>query len=101
VPEKHSIIVGNDVWIGNNVTILPGVKIGNGVTILTGAVVSKDIPDYAIVGGIPAEVINKKHNEETIQKMNRIAWWNWEEEKIKENCNDFYLPMDQFLKKHS
>lgn len=99
-PKKANIIVGNDVWIGMNVAILPGVTIGNGVTILAGAVVSNDIPDYAIVGGIPASIIKFKHNSETIKALNEISWWNWSDEKIKKNINDFYLPMDNFIKKH-
>jgi acetyltransferase-like isoleucine patch superfamily enzyme len=99
-PEKANIIIGNDVWIGMNATILPGVRIGNGVTILAGAVISKDIPDYAIVGGVPAAIIRFKHNQETIDSLNKICWWNWSEEKIKTNVNDFYLPIDIFIKKH-
>lgn len=99
-PEKTDILIGNDVWIGMNATILPGVKIGNGVTIVAGAVVSKDIPDYAIAGGVPARIIKFKHSQETINALNKISWWNWPEEKIKTNLNDFYVPMDIFIKKH-
>jgi acetyltransferase-like isoleucine patch superfamily enzyme len=99
-PEKSNIIIGNDVWIGMNATILPGVKIGNGVTILAGAVVSDDIPDYAIAGGVPARIIKLKHSPEGIEKLKKISWWNWSEEKIKLNINDFYLPTDIFIKKH-
>lgn len=99
-PEKSNIIIGNDVWIGMNATILPGVKIGNGVTILAGAVVSDDIPDYAIVGSVPARIIKFKHSSEIIEELNKISWWNWSEEKIKLNVNDFYLPIDIFVKKH-
>ncbi|KRD07455.1 hypothetical protein ASE21_18385 [Flavobacterium sp. Root901] len=99
-PNKSDIIVGNDVWIGMNATILPNVKIGNGVSILAGAVVSDDIPDYAIAGGIPAKVIKFKHNQETIDALNKISWWDWSDEKIKENINDFYLSIDSFIKKH-
>jgi acetyltransferase-like isoleucine patch superfamily enzyme len=100
-PSKTGIIVGNDVWIGMNVTILPEVKIGNGVTILAGAVVSESIPDYAIAGGVPAKVIQLKHDKEKINALNKICWWDWSEEKIKLNVNDFYLPIDTFIKKHS
>lgn len=99
-PEKSNIIIGNDVWIGMNATILPGVKIGNGVSILAGAIVSDDIPDYAIVGGVPARIIKFKHSPEIIEKLNKINWWNWPEEKIKLNVNDFYLSIDIFVKKH-
>lgn len=99
-PEKRDIIIGNDVWIGMNATILPAVKIGNGVTVLAGAVVSDDIPDYAIVGGVPARIIKFKHSPEIIEKLNKISWWNWSEEKIRLKVNDFYLPIDIFIKKH-
>lgn len=99
-PLKTGIIVGNDVWIGMNVTILPGVTIGNGVTVLAGAIVSEDIPDYAVVGGIPAKVIKFKHDKEKIDALNKISWWDWPEEKIKQNINDFYLPMENFIQKY-
>ena len=99
-PEKSDIVIGNDVWIGMNATILPGVTIGNGVTILAGAVVSDDIPDYAIVGGVPSKVIKFKHKPEFVEALNKIGWWDWPAEKIKANVNDFYLPVDLFIKKY-
>lgn len=99
-PKKTNITIGNDVWIGMNVTILPNVKIGNGVTILAGAIVSTDIPDYAIAGGVPSKIIKFKHNQEIIDSLNKIRWWDWSKEKIKLNVNDFYLPIDIFIKKH-
>jgi virginiamycin A acetyltransferase len=97
--EKHSITIGNDVWIGIGATILPGVIVGNGVTILASAVVSEDVPDYAVVGGVPAKLVKLKHNEATIFKMNRIAWWNWDPGKVEKNVSDFYLPVSEFIKK--
>lgn len=99
-PKKTNILVGNDVWIGMNVTILPGVKIGNGVTILAGAVVNEDIPDYAVAGGLPAKILSLKHSKDIIDSLNKINWWDWSDKKIKENINDFYLPMDSFIQKH-
>jgi acetyltransferase-like isoleucine patch superfamily enzyme len=99
-PQKANIIIGNDVWIGMNATILPGIKIGNGVTVMAGTVVSNDVPDYAIVGGVPAQVVKFKHNQEIIDALNTISWWNWSEEKIKLNINDFYLPIENFIQKH-
>lgn len=99
-PKKQNIIIGNDVWIGARVTILPGVSVGNGVTILTGSVVSEDVPDYAIVGGVPAKILKLKHSQDIINKLNLISWWNWKETKIKDSINDFYLPIDEFIKKH-
>jgi acetyltransferase-like isoleucine patch superfamily enzyme len=99
-PLKANIVIGNDVWIGMNATILPGTNIGNGVTILAGAIVSEDIPDYAIVGGVPAKLIKYKHSQEIIDALNKISWWDWSEEKIKHNVNDFYLPIEIFIQKY-
>ena len=101
MPLKHTILVGNDVWIGPNVTVLPGVEIGNVVTILAGAVVSDNILDYAIVGGVPAKVVKYKHDAVTILKLNNIAWWSWNSAKIKENASDFYLSVDEFINKYN
>lgn len=100
-PQKQNIIIGHDVWIGARATILPNVVIGNGVTILTGAIVTDDVPDYAIVGGVPAKIISFKHEPIVIQKLNKIAWWYWDNNKIKESINDFYQPTEKFIKKHS
>lgn len=99
-PLKQNILIGNDVWIGSNVTILPGVQIGNGVTILAGAVVSENISDYAVVGGVPAKILKYKHDANIILKLNKIAWWEWHKSKIKVNANDFYLSVDEFITKH-
>lgn len=99
-PQKQNITIGNDVWIGAKATILPGVSVGNGVTILAGAVVSEDVPDYAIVGGVPAKILKLKHSQDIVNKLNSISWWNWEEAKIRDSINDFYLPIDEFIKKH-
>lgn len=92
--------IGNDVWIGRNAIIITGCQVGNGVIIGAGAVVTKDIPDYAVVAGVPAKTIRYRYNQEQIRKMNIIAWWDWEDEKIRENYMDFYLEIDEFIEKH-
>ena len=97
--EKSKIIIGNDVWIGMNAIILPNVKIGNGVTILAGSVVSKDVPDYAIVGGMPAVIVKMKYDTVTIEKLKKIAWWDWDASKLEKNVSDFYEPMEFFINK--
>lgn len=99
--KKHDIRIGNDVWIGMNATILPGTVVGNGVTIMAGAVVSGNFPDYSVIGGVPAKVISMKHQPEIIEKLNQISWWNWETEKVEKNAGDFYLPIEDFIRKWS
>lgn len=95
--EESKTIIGNDVWIGMNAIILPNVKIGDGVTILAGSVVTKDVPDYAVVGGIPAAIVKMKYDLDTIDKMKKIQWWNWSPEKVEENVGDFYIPIHDFV----
>jgi virginiamycin A acetyltransferase len=83
--NKGDIVIGNDVWIGYEAVILSGVKIGDGAIIGTRAVVTKDVPPYAIVGGVPARVIKKRFDEKVICKLMEIQWWNWDEEKVREH----------------
>jgi len=82
--NKGDIVVGNDVWIGYEAVILSGVHIGDGAIIGARAVVTRDVPPYTIVGGVPAKEIKKRFDEETIQKLQRIEWWNWPVEKIRQ-----------------
>jgi virginiamycin A acetyltransferase len=83
-PCKGDTVVGNDVWIGHDATLMPGVKVGNGAIIASKSVVTRNVPDYAIVGGNPARLIRMRFNEQTIARLLRIAWWNWCAEKITE-----------------
>ena len=83
--NKGDITVGNDVWIGYEALILAGVSIGDGAIIGSRAVVTKDIPPYTIVGGIPAKPIRKRFDDETIAELLKLRWWDWNEEKIKRN----------------
>lgn len=82
---KGSVIIGNDVWIGAEASILSGTTIEDGAIIGTKAVVSNNIPPYCVVVGNPARVVKKRFNDEQIQKLLEIKWWNWEDDKIKEN----------------
>lgn len=84
-PFKGDTVIGNDVWIGYNVTIMPGVHIGDGAIIGTNALVTKDVEPYTIVGGNPAKLIRKRFDDTTIEKLLKIQWWNWSIEKILEN----------------
>ncbi|CAB0674310.1 Chloramphenicol acetyltransferase [Corynebacterium diphtheriae] len=76
-------IVGNDVWIGYEAMIMPGVTIGDGVIIAARAVVTRDVEPYSVVGGIPAKLISKRFDDETIASLLDIAWWNFDLEDIK------------------
>ncbi|NBJ81070.1 antibiotic acetyltransferase [bacterium 1XD42-94] len=91
--------IGNDVWLGKNVILTNGCRIGNGVRVAAGAVVTKDLPDYCIAAGVPARIIGYRFNDEQIKKLNKIAWWDWDVEKIK-MCYDDFLDIDVFLEKH-
>ena len=83
--NKGDIIVENDVWIGYEAVILAGVTIGDGAIIGARAVVTKDVPPYTIVGGIPAKQIRKRNNEETIDTLLKLKWWDWSKERISKN----------------
>lgn len=96
---NKKVVIGNDVWIGAHTVILPGVNIGNGAIIGAGAVVTKDVPPYAIVGGVPAKIIRYRFSQDIIEAMQEIQWWNWDDEKIKENLDLFYNP-EEFVKVH-
>lgn len=83
--NKGDIVIGNDVWIGFEVVILAGVKIGDGAIIGTRAVVTKDVPPYSIVGGIPAKVIRKRYSPDIIEQLLSLRWWDWTKDRIKRN----------------
>jgi acetyltransferase-like isoleucine patch superfamily enzyme len=98
IEELKPISVGNDVFIGMNVSILDGVTIGDGAVIAAGAVVTKNVPPYAIVGGIPAQIIKYRFDEITIAKLLKIKWWEFPEDKLKEVEKHFFN-VDEFLTK--
>jgi virginiamycin A acetyltransferase len=87
LPYKGDTIIGNDVWIGANVTVMPGTKIGDGSIIATKSVIVKDVEPYSIVGGNPAKLIRKRFSEEKIKELLKMKWWNWEIEKITDNLH--------------
>jgi virginiamycin A acetyltransferase len=82
LPFKGDTVIGNDVWLGYEALIMPGVKIGNGAIIAARSVVTADVPAYAVVGGNPARVIKKRFDDATIAALEEIAWWDWPVEKI-------------------
>jgi virginiamycin A acetyltransferase len=86
-PTKGDTIIGNDVWIGHNATIMPGINIGDGAIIATNATVTKSVEPYSIVGGNPIQEIRKRFSTETIDKLLKLKWWDWEIEKITANVH--------------
>lgn len=84
---KKDINIGSDVWVGANVTIMGGVNIGHGSIIATNSHVVKDIEPYSIVGGNPAKLIRLRHEKPIINELLKVAWWDWEDEKINSNLH--------------
>lgn len=83
--EEERVFLGNDVWVGSHVLINGGVTVGHGAVIGAGAVVVKDVPPYAIVGGVPAKVIRSRFSNEVIEKLLEFQWWNLPDETLKEH----------------
>ena len=99
VEESKRSTIGNDVFIGANVTVLDGVTIGDGAVIGAGAVVSKNIPPYAIAVGCPIRIIKYRMTESQITAMQRIQWWNWDDERL-QNVERMFEDIDEFIEKY-
>jgi virginiamycin A acetyltransferase len=82
---RGDTVVGNDVWIGRDALVMPGVNIGNGAIVAARSVVTRDLPAYAIAGGNPATVIRRRFDDATVARLEAIAWWNWDAETIGRN----------------
>ncbi len=87
LPSKGDIVIGNDVWIGYEAVIMPGVKIGDGVVIAAKSVVVKDVPAYTIVGGNPAGIIKQRFSDAEVAQLLEIRWWDWQIDKITRHIN--------------
>lgn len=98
-PSKGNTVVGNDVWIGHEATIMPGVTIGDGAIIATKSVVTKDVEPYTIVGGNPAKMIKKRFDESTIEKLLNLKWWNWDISKVTKNVHILTANPTEFFSK--
>lgn len=84
-PNKGDTVIGNDVWIGYDATLMPGVEIGDGAIVASQSVVTRSVEPYAVVGGNPAKEIRKRFDEDTIVKLLAIQWWHWDIAKITRN----------------
>jgi acetyltransferase-like isoleucine patch superfamily enzyme len=97
---KGPTMIGNDVWIGAGALILSGVKVGDGAVIGSGSVVASDIPPYAVAYGNPAKVKRSRFSSSQIEKLLRIAWWDWDDDTIKARESDFYGNIEIFLARY-
>lgn len=94
------ITIANDVWIGQNAMIMPGVSVGDGAVIGACAVVTRDVPPYAIVGGVPAKFIRTRFSQDIVAKMLAIQWWLWDDEKIKHQAPLLTGSIETFIERH-
>ena len=100
--KDHQVTLGHDIWIGHGVVVLAGVNIGTGAVIGAGAVVSKDVAPYSIVGGVPAKEIKKRLPDEIAEEMQKLAWWDWSRDTLKETLPDMRnLSAEEFLKRYA
>lgn len=93
MPSRGDTVVGNDVWFGYQATVMPGVRIGDGAIIAAGAVVSADVPPYAIVGGNPAKLIRQRFDDTDIDRLHRAGWWDWPAELVTEHARTIMAGM--------
>jgi phosphonate metabolism protein (transferase hexapeptide repeat family) len=97
--RTHKCVIGHDTWLGHNVTIMPGVTVGTGSVVGSGAVVTKDVPPYMIVAGVPAKPIRLRFPEKITEKLLKIAWWDWDRATLEARFDDL-LNVEQFVEKY-
>jgi phosphonate metabolism protein (transferase hexapeptide repeat family) len=99
--QRKPVETGNDVWIGHGAIIKPGVRIGHGAIVAAGAVVTRDVPDYAIVAGIPAKFLRWRFEPKISTRIMALAWWDWEHDRLAGVIDDMrLLSVEAFLEKH-
>ncbi|MBB4038478.1 hypothetical protein GGR34_000107 [Microvirga flocculans] len=99
--RSHPVVIGHDVWIGHGVVILPSRTIGTGAVIGAGSIVTRDVEPYTIVAGNPARVIRRRFDEKTAERLQVLAWWDWDHERLRRALPDFRnLSVEEFLKRY-
>lgn len=100
--RDNRVVIGHDVWIGHGATVLPGVSVGDGAVIGAGAVVSRDVAPYTIVGGVPAKLIRERFPKPVAERMQALAWWDWDHDRLFAALDDFrHMAVEDFLEKHA
>ncbi|MFN8371305.1 MAG: acetyltransferase [Anaerolineae bacterium] len=97
--RSHSCEVGHDTWLGHNVIVMPGVKIGTGAVIGSAAVVTKDVAPYMIAAGVPAKPIRQRFSDNVVEKLLKIAWWDWDRPTLEARFDDLYN-VEAFVEKY-
>lgn len=92
--------VGHDTWIGHGAIVMPGVHVGDGSVIGSGAVVTRDVPPYTVVVGVPARSVKERFPEPVMNALLRIQWWNWSHQELSARLADFRAPIEQFVEKY-
>ncbi|MFN3362619.1 MAG: DapH/DapD/GlmU-related protein [Allorhizobium sp.] len=100
--RDNRVVIGNDVWIGHGATVLPGVTVGDGAVIGAGAVVSRNVEPYTIVGGVPAKLIRERFPRPVAERMQALAWWDWDHDRLFAALDDFrHMDAEEFVQKHA
>ncbi|MBB5275599.1 hypothetical protein HNR26_001647 [Rhizobium rosettiformans] len=100
--RDNRVTIGHDVWIGHGATVLPGVTVGDGAVIGAGAVVSRDVAPYTIVGGVPAKLIRERFPQAVAERMQALAWWDWDHDRLFGALEDFrHMDAEQFIEKYA